>query len=183
MVKAKSDAKKAPRFYAAEKIHHKLHRNTKVTAPKTRSSITPGTVLVLLSGRFRGKRVVYLKTLPSGLLLVTGPFKINGVPLRRVDQAYVLATKTKLDISKVAVPEHVNDTYFKRPKKERKQKTEGEFFEEKKEKKALPDSVKQDQKAVDAAVIDAAKHVPHLVDYLHAKFSLRNGEYPHTLKF
>lgn len=50
------------------------------------------------------------------LILQTGPFCVNGVPLRRVNQAYVIATKTKVDISKLVIPDRLDDDYFRRTK-------------------------------------------------------------------
>src|SRR5262249_32878411 len=84
---------KAPRHYPADDTPYPLRSAKHHHKPAAlRKSLTPGTVVILLAGRFRGRRVVFLKQLPSGLLLVTGPFGVNGVPMRRVNQAYVIAT-------------------------------------------------------------------------------------------
>merc|ERR1712003_510587 len=103
-----------------------MHAVRKQNPPKIRKSITPGTVLILLAGRFRGRRAVCLKALESGLLLISGPYKINGIPLRRVNPRYVIATSTKLDVSSVDVSS-ITDEYFTKEKAASKEGEE-EFF-------------------------------------------------------
>ncbi|BBH05600.1 Ribosomal protein L6 family protein [Prunus dulcis] len=145
-----------------------LPMTSRSRSSRSASSSLPssGTVFIILAGRFKGKRVVFLKQLPSGLLLVTGPFKINGVPLRRVNQSYVIATSTKVDISGG----------------EEENKGEGEFFEaEKEEKNVFPQEKKDDQKSVDASLIKSIYAVPDLKTYLAARFSLKSDMKPHEL--
>lgn len=51
---------------------------------------------------------------------------MNGVPIRRVAQAYVIATETKLDLSNFKLPERLTDDFFKREPKKKK-RTEDMF--------------------------------------------------------
>lgn len=104
---------KGPRTYPAQVAPRRLPTARALRPAKIRSSIQPGVVAILLAGRYKGQRCIVLKALPSGLLLVTGPYKINGIPVRRVNPAYVIATSTKVDLAGVTVPDHVNDKYFK----------------------------------------------------------------------
>jgi len=160
----------------SRKSHHKPTR--------LRPSIVPGTILIILTGRFRGKRVIFLKQLTSGLLLVTGPYKINGVPLRRINQRYVISTSTRVPVSGVDVSK-LDDSFFAKKSVDgsSKKKKEGdEFFNDSQAKKSeVSAERKAEQKKIDTLLIShITKDIKH---YLNAKFSLTNGQKPHALKF
>jgi len=158
-----------------------LFKNHKRTL---RSTLTPGTVCILLAGPHKGKRVILMKQLASGLLLVNGPFRINACPLRRVHQRYVIGTQTKIDISSVKLPENMDDEYFRREKKKRAKKEEGDIFSTKKETYKVSAQRKADQKAVDKSLaLVIRKHPDHklMFAYLGTMWGLRSSQYPHRM--
>ena len=179
--------KRARKSYATQERSRR--RPSKNIAPVRRfkAGLEPGRVVIVLAGRHKGKRVVVLKTLPSGLLLITGPHVINGCPVRRMHQQYVIVTSTKLDLSGVKLPDNLNDAYFKPAvEKAPKGKDGGDVFSPEKEKFKPNEQRKKDQIAVDKLVVDVIKKNSDkklLLSYLGSFFQLRNRVYPHQLKF
>lgn len=132
--------------------------------------------------------MVLLKVLEQGVLLVTGPFKLNGVPLRRVNARYVIATKTSVDVSSLdkSSLDKVSDAkYFARDKKADKKGSKEAFFQqgEKPQKKEVAGDRAEDQKKVDKALLATIKKEPLLQGYLSTNFSLRKGDRPHEMVF
>ena len=129
-----------------------------------------------------------MKTLASGILLVTGPYAINGVPLRRVNPAYVLSTSQKIALDGVTA--NVDDAFFKRAtrytKNELKNASEHRLKKAEEGKQAEAKwrtELKAVQKSVDAKLIENIKKVEHLKGYLSTRFTLNNGARPHELVF
>lgn len=152
----------------------------------TRKSIIPGRIVILLAGKHKGKRVVVLKVLQSGLLLITGPFSLNSTPLRRVSQRYVIATQTRVKLDKVEIPEHINDLYFRRQLLKNQNRGEGDIFAAKKPKYVATEQRQKDQLTVDKAVrtaISQHKDKRLLFQYLRSYFALSSSQYPHRLSF
>ncbi|KAK6843152.1 putative ribosomal protein L6.e.B- cytosolic [Apiospora arundinis] len=180
-------SQKAQKWYPADDEAQPKSVRKSVRAWAPRSTLQPGTVLILLAGRFRGKRVVLLKNLEQGVLLVTGPFKINGVPLRRVNSRYVIATSYKIDLSGLdskKVDEIASEKYFARDRTAEKAGEEAFFKQgEKPQKKEISSSRAADQKTVDKALIASIKKVDMLASYLASSFSLRKGDKPHEMKW
>ncbi|QSL64197.1 hypothetical protein MERGE_000352 [Pneumocystis wakefieldiae] len=173
-------------------LHHSLadkkvikKKKSVCRIPKLRSSLKPGVICIILAGRYAGKRVVFLKQLED-TIVVTGPFKINGVPLRRINPSYVIACSgVTIDVSSLDLSKFTKE-YFSRSSKSKKRLkkdvTEENLFDEKKEKQ-LDSSRILDQKAVDDPIIDSIVKVPNLTKYLSSSFSLSKGDLPHLMKF
>jgi len=186
--------KKERKYYPTEdqpKKHRTGHVTHKMHKRSFKAGLEPGRVVIVLAGKHKGKRVVVLKTLPSGLLLVTGPHIINGCPLRRMHQMFTIVTSTKLDISAVKVGDEINDKYFKRKREDNKAKKSkrgegGDIFDTKTEAYKPDEARKKTQIQVDTQLLDIIRKHPEkklLFSYLGSFFQLRNRMYPHKMKF
>ena len=172
-------------YYHPDDVQTHFKRNRNQDRPtKLRSSISPGTIVILLAGRFKGRRVVCLKQLKSGLLLVTGPYKVNGVPMRRVNQAYVQPTTTSVNVSGVKVSD-IDDSYFTYVKASRdiSKKTAWASLEGDEGDRERLEQKKTRQITVDKALLSEVSKVPFLKKYLSTRFSLRKGMRPHDMNF
>ena len=159
------------KYYPADDVVPKKGPIPVRNAPRLRKAIVPGQVLILLAGRFAGKRVVFLKQLKSGLLLVSGPYNVNGVPLKRVNQRYVNVTSTKVSVTGVDVAK-IEDDFFAREKVSK----DGS-------KPAKSAAKTAAQTAVDNALKANITKVEMLEGYLKSLFSLKKGDKPHVMKF
>lgn len=183
----KAPVVKEAKFYPAYDEPKPLPSRRTVSRPAVvRPSIVPGAVVILLAGKYRGKRVVVVKVLPSGLALVSGPYRLNGVPLRRVNPAYVIATSTRVDVTGLKLADKFTDAYFTKPaaKKEQKKKGDEAIFTAAKTARVTASAAqRQDQRDVDAQLLASIKKTPLLAAYLRAPFTLSRNDLPHKMKF
>ena len=148
---------------------------------KLRTGLTPGTVVIVLAGRFKGKRMLYLKELAPGILLLNGPYSVNKAPLVKMRQSFVIVTSTKIPIPNVDLS-NVTLKYFEKPRKAKKDQTVTEFFQlADDEKPKLSDEVIATQKKIDTALQPALNE--EMVQYLRTPFTLKAGDRPHLMKF
>ena len=64
---------------------------------KTRESLSVGTIVIILDGEFKGKRAAVISDAGAGIVKVCG----TVVPVTEIDQDYLIATSTKLELAGV----------------------------------------------------------------------------------
>lgn len=205
------------KWYPTEDVAKPAKRAHKPTLAKLRASVKPGAVVILLAGRFKGKRAVVLSQLKSGLLLVTGasrvtaaarwgavhavagkrwltrsapfiphagPYAVNGVPLRRVNASYVIATSTKIDVSKVDVSSIDEKIFSAKEERATKQigKDEASFFAV--QRTGSKSAVTSDARKALQTKVDSALALNEVTKaYLKSKFTLSKNDAVHKMKF
>jgi large subunit ribosomal protein L6e len=114
-----------------------------------------------------------------------GPFAVNGVPLRRVNQAYVIATSTKVNVAGVDVSQATDKLLAAKEERTAKAKAlkgnKDAFYELQKEPKKKAASA--ERQALQTKVDGALKLSDEVKAYLKARFALSKNDRPHAMKF
>merc|ERR1719445_756374 len=115
-------------------------------------------------------------------------YESYGCPMRRVDQRYIIATKTSIDISSVKIPDSVNDDLFKRTINNKTTKKSSLFSNEKKDKEKYAPSEERKKLTAEVesqviAVLEKHPEKEMMFKYIASKFSLQKGDYPHKMIF
>jgi len=97
-----------------------------------------------------------------------------------VNQAYVIATSTKVTLPKLDLSKFT-DSYFKAVEGKKEKKGEVDFFNAAEKKKDLSKEYIDNQKALDSALLPALN--ADLKGYLSTRFGLKDGDRPHLMKF
>ena len=105
------------------------------------------------------------------------------MPLRRVNQAYVIATATKVNVAGVTVPAAVNDAFFKATEEKKSKGKEGFFAMQEQKDSAKGAATSEERKKTQAAVDAAIKCSEEVKAYLKSTFALRKGDKPHEMHF
>jgi len=153
-----------------------------------------------------------VKHLPSNLVVVSGPFRLNRVPLRRVDAAYLIGTSVQINLPEILKKElsEVTDDHFSKKLKAKKLNQKSalskKYLKEKKEKgtaeksetgqKRKREDTDKDRKVkkrktakaafqakIDSPLMAEIKKQPELDNYMRSRFFLTEGQFPHALKF
>lgn len=96
-----------------KKLYFKFGKDKKII-----SNLKLGSVLILLTKKLLGKKVVLIDITESGLFVVTGPFSVNGVSMRRVNPVYTLFSGAFINLEKLNTflfnggVKLLNDAYF-----------------------------------------------------------------------
>jgi ribosomal protein L14E/L6E/L27E len=113
-------------FPSSNKIINSMKKKNKkilnpgATENKKNNKFNIGSIIILLGSKLKGKKSILLKKTREGLFVISGPFCINGISLRRIHPRFVLPTEIKIELNNFNL-HFLNDDYFKFLKKTNKE--------------------------------------------------------------